>query len=172
MAARKMPRQKPGKSKQDYGTPDDFIRAVEARWGPLDIDLAARKDNSVAPECITPEEDTLKTPWIPRIAGMNAFLNPEFADIEPYAAKCSAIGPHMLGGRIIMLTPASVGSAWFRRHVHRKAMVIALGHRMIFKGTPPNPKTGKPDAYPKDLMLSVFGPGLAGFDVWPWKEER
>jgi hypothetical protein len=35
MSKRKMPEQKPGRSKQDYGTPWDFIKAVEARFGKL-----------------------------------------------------------------------------------------------------------------------------------------
>ena len=36
-----MPAQKPGRSKQNYGTPDAFIKAVEDRYGPLMFDLAA-----------------------------------------------------------------------------------------------------------------------------------
>lgn len=32
-------------SKQDYATPDDFIRAVEARFGPIQFDLAAHSGN-------------------------------------------------------------------------------------------------------------------------------
>lgn len=165
-----MPPQKPSTSRQDYGTPDDLLAAIAERWGRIDVDLAARADNAVAPEYVTPEEDTLATPWVPRFEGVTAFLNPEFKNIAPYAAKCCAVGPDMKEGRIIMLTPASVGSQWFVNHVHRKALVLALHPRLIFKGTLPNPKTGKVDAYPKDCMLSIFAPGLVGFDMWRWKE--
>ena len=41
MIARTMPAQVPGKSKQDYGTPIELIRAVEAKFGRLAFDLAA-----------------------------------------------------------------------------------------------------------------------------------
>lgn len=40
------PIQKPGRSKQDYGTPWEFIRAVERRWGKLHVDLAAHSENA------------------------------------------------------------------------------------------------------------------------------
>jgi hypothetical protein len=56
---KRVPKQKPGKSKQDYGTPWELIRAIEARWGKLTIDLAARADNAKAPLFITPEENSL-----------------------------------------------------------------------------------------------------------------
>lgn len=48
-----MPAQKPGKSKQDYGTPKDFIDAVAARFGPLVVDLAAHAGNAKCLEFIT-----------------------------------------------------------------------------------------------------------------------
>lgn len=159
------PKQKPGKSKQDYGTPWAFIRAVEKRWGPLAIDLAARADNAKAPRFITPEADSLssRNPWSPWCREI-AWLNPEFADIAPWAAKCAANAEvyRAGGGRIIMLTPASIGSEWFEAHVHRKAMVIGLRPRLTFEGTS--------DPYPKDLMLSIFGEA-PGFDTWRWDRE-
>lgn len=167
-----MPRQKPGRSAQDLGTPDDFIRAVESRWGAIDIDLAARADNAVCVDFISPEEDSLAVDWLPRLVGLNCWLNPEFGNIEPFVEKCARVGPHLKGGRIIVLTPASVDSRWFFRHVKEKAMVIALRQRMVFKGAPINPKTGKPDGFPKGLMLSVFAPGMVGFTTWGWKEEQ
>lgn len=163
------PAQKPGRSKQDYGTPWEFIRAVEARWGCLDIDLAARADNAKAPLFITPEEDSLTTLWS-RHSARYAWLNPPFAKLWEWAHRCRCYAEDFrkAGGRIFLLTPASIGSDWFAEHVHGKALVLGLRPRMIFDGTPPNPKTGKPDPYPKDLMLSVFGE-TSGFDTWKWK---
>ncbi len=40
-------------------------------------------------------------------------------------------------------------------------MVLGLSPRLTFEGTK--------DPYPKDLMLSVFGYGMNGFDTWRWK---
>jgi phage N-6-adenine-methyltransferase len=156
------PRQTPSRSKQDYGTPWAFIRACEARWGTFDIDLAAHADNAKAPAYLSPKEDSLSVPWGAhfRSAPTLAWLNPPFGEIEQWAAKCAeeTLQPSSL--RIIMLTPASIGTVWFREHVHRKALVLGVGPRLTFEGAT--------DPYPKDLMLSLFGLGEVGFDVWWW----
>ena len=65
--------------------------------------------------------------------------------------------------------PNSIGSCWFAEFVLDKAFVRGLAPRIPFDGTPINPKTGKPDGYPKDLMLSIFGLGKTGLDQWRWK---
>lgn len=155
------PAQKPGSSRQDYGTPWELIRAVEARFGRLDVDLAARADNAKAPRFIPPEQDSLVVPWAAYLGPALAWLNPEFADIDPWAAKCSEETGPSSRLRVIMLTPASVGSNWFAEHVHRKALVLALSPRLKF--------VGAKDVYPKDCMLSLFGFGAPGFDVWRWR---
>ncbi len=154
------PVQKPGRSKQDYGTPRAFIAAVEARWGPLVADLAASKENAKAPEYLTEADDSLTVPWAERWPTGNLWLNPPFADIFPWAQKCD-VEAHHRHGLIFLLTPASIGSNWFAVNVNRAAMVLGLSPRLTFEGTS--------DPYPKDLMLSIFGPGLNGFDTWRWK---
>jgi len=161
------PRQNPGKSRQDYETPPEFIKAIESRWGPIDWDLACRRDNCKSQTQLGyffPEVDALKQPWAIELRDMNVWLNPEFADIEPWAAKCALEGPAMRRGRIFMLTPAAVGSNWYHDHVKGKAMVLALRSRIQFVGTTAG--------YPKDLVLSVFAPGMVGFDDWDWKGNK
>jgi phage N-6-adenine-methyltransferase len=156
-------RQKPGRSKQDYGTPADFIAACERRFGPLTIDLACRTDNCKAPHGIYFDEgyDSLAETWGDKIGSGVGWLNPPFADIAPWARRCSMVGATLTTGRILMLTPASIGSNWFEEHVHGTAYVIGLSPRMTFEGAS--------DPYPKDLMLTVFGGGVRGFDTWRWK---
>lgn len=163
-----VPKQKPGRSKQDYETPRIFLDALEKRFGKMDVDLAATRKNAKAPICLTLEEDSLTYHWASSWPDENLFLNPPFADIEPWAAKCAEEGPKMIRGRIFLLTPASIGSDWFARNVYGQAMVLGLSPRIPFDGTPINPKTGRPDGYPKDLMISVFGAGMHGFDCWRW----
>jgi hypothetical protein len=82
------PKQNRHKSKQDYVTPWEFIHAVEARWGPLAVDLAASDANARAPDWFTEEDDTFAQDW-DRLASMLAWLNCEFGDIPRYAAKCA-----------------------------------------------------------------------------------
>ncbi len=154
------PIQKPGKSKQDYGTPREFIAACEARFGPIVCDLAASPHNAKCATYITQEEDTFAVDWAERFPAGTLWLNPEFADIEPYAERCAAMASRR-HGLILLLTPASIGSNWFARHVNRKAMVLGISPRLQFEGTTA--------PYPKDLSLSVFGMGLNGFDCWRWK---
>jgi len=131
------PKQKPGSSKQDYGTPWPLIRAIEARWGPLTIDLAARSDNAKCPEFITPQEDSLRQNWIERIGSGAAWLNMEFADIDPWVKKSSiwfVESPRQ--GSIITLTPASIGSEWFAEHCENKMKTVGLRPRLKFEAPP------------------------------------
>lgn len=151
-----------GGSKQDYGTPWDFIRAVERRFGPITFDLAASPHNAKHERYFSRQDNSLKQDWH-KIDGL-LWLNCEFALIEPWAAKCREEA--LLGARIALLTPASVGSVWFSRHVHRRALSLGLSPRLTFEG--------EKSPYPKDLMLSLFGPVGAvpwcpGFDVWRWR---
>lgn len=152
-------------TKQDYGTPDDFIDAVTLRFGVLAIDLAATSENRVAPVHIGLDNgwNSLEANWAYAVKPATiGWLNPPFEDISPWAAKCAETAPELrAGARILLLVPASIGSEWFRVHVHGKAFVHGLNPRLTFKGcTAP---------YPKDCMLAEFG-ASPGFDVWRWKE--
>lgn len=153
-----MPVQKPHRSRQDYGTPRDLLDVVERGFGAIGFDLAASDENAVAPSYYTEADDALgvSTPWP---SDRLCWLNPPFARIAPWAARC-AIEAHA-GKRILLLVPASIGSAWFASYVHKRSLVLALRPRLTFDGcsTP----------YPKDCILAVYGFGETGFDVWEWK---
>ena len=149
-------------SKQDYGTPWDFLDAVESRFGKLAFDLAATDENTVVPDDgvlklhYTPQDDSLSQCWTQHKGLL--WLNPPFARISPWVKKCDE--SHGAGRVILLLTPASVGSNWFSVYVYRKAYVLFLRPRLTFRGAD--------DPYKKDCMLSVYGWG-PGFDVWRWK---
>jgi len=152
-----------GRSKQDYGTPLEFIGAVEERFARLSLDLAATHENKKAlyyygPDHTYPERrDALALNW--RDDNGNLWLNPPFANIEPWAAKASECWQRK--GFLFLLTPASIGTDWFARHCHGRGYVLGLSPRLTFEGTA--------DPYPKDLSLTVFGYGMRGFDTWRWK---
>lgn len=150
------PRQKRYRSKQDYETPWEVVRALERRFGPFAVDLAAREDNKKAPVCITEQENGLAVEWR-RLTGL-LWLNPPFANIDPWAAKCAE--ESRLGARIVMLTPASVSTSWFMRHVHSVARVVFLRPRITF--------VGADTPYPKDLMLTLWGLAEPGYEPWSW----
>ncbi len=160
---RAMPAQRPGKSKQDYATPDDFIAAVKKRFGIREFawDLAADASNTKAVWFFDEEDDSLKQDWT-KLKG-DLWLNPPFADIDPWAAKCAAAnlwGCHSGRlARIFFLTPLSSAN-WFARHVDGKALVILLNGRLSFDGKAP---------YPKDCMISCFGV-KPGYECWNWRK--
>lgn len=147
-----------GKSKQDVETPPIFIRAIVAKFGLLSFDLAASPHNAKNPNYFTKEQNSLIQPWH-ELRGL-LWLNPEFDPIGPWVEKCAKEAA--LGAKILCLTPASVGSNWFRDFVHKKALVLALNGRITF--------VGSTDPYPKDLMISAYG-FTPGFDVWKWTDD-
>jgi hypothetical protein len=171
-----MPAQKPGKSKQDYGTPPEFLDAVEERFGDLTWDCAATAENSVVDGGRYFSEagvDALTADWrhyFKRDAAPPPLLwfNPTFSGIaHQWAPLVSRWTTELPWLRLLFFTPAAVGSEWYRKHVEDRAMVLALNPRMTF--------VGESDPYPKDLMLSCFGFGVTGFRQWRWlpsAEER
>lgn len=175
-----MPAQKPGKSRQDYGTPWELIRAVEARWGKLALDLAAHDngDNAKAPAWFGESDDYLKQDFTPGLGLPDDALcwcNPPFENIAPWAAKWGADAK--LGARIIALVPASIGAEWFAAHAFAKARVVALRPRLAFEGG--GHQKGCADetcmgcqTYPKDCMLLLYGKvdnNGSLLETWRWK---
>lgn len=155
--SRTMPKQKPRRSEQVVCTPKEFIRLVCVRLGcKFFIDLAALKSNAICNNYITPEEDSLSCLWKEHIPEWTwAWLNPPYANIAPWVKKASKSNR-----KIVVLVPASVGSNWWRDHVHEQAWVLFLNGRITFEGH----KAG----YPKDLALLVYGLE-PGYDIWDWK---
>lgn len=156
-----------GASKQDYATPQNFIQAVERRWGHISFDLAAHAKNTKAKRWFGPgglAPDSLVEKWgdILRPGGkQNLWLNPPFNDIRPWARKCAEVTPHLklIGARLLFLVPAAVGSNWFADCVFGVAPVFFLRPRLSFDGK---------NSYPKDLMLVAYGAAVSTFECWRW----
>jgi len=164
---RQMPKQKPGKSKQDYSTPKEFIDAVKKKFGIREFayDLAASLENTKAKFFFCEEENSLAQEW--RKLRGDLWLNPPFANIAPWAERCAASTEFVAetaranlkpARRIFLLVPAAVGSNWFAQHVFNKARVLLLNGRISFDGVAP---------YPKDLILAIYGE-KPGIEVWRW----
>jgi len=163
----------PGSSRQDYGTPQEFLLSVKTLLQITSFwkDLAASPENAVASRYYTVDNDALliRNGWESPYFGWN-WLNMPFRKIEPWVEKAhqtESVGNHAV------LVPASVGSAWWRKWVHRKATVLFLEGRLTF--------VGEIDPYPKDcaLLLYPFGKGLTRFgstvhhyNVWDWRKKE
>lgn len=155
--------QKPGRSKQDFGTPDEFIAAVERRFGQIGFDLAASQENARAPVFFDEAADSLKQSWSFEhlFRAKVVWLNPPFGDIRPWAAKLDA-ECRFLSRWTLMLVPASMGSKWWADHVLNKCCAFGIT-RMTFKGAD--------SMYPKDLALLAYGYGVTGTGFWAWRDE-
>lgn len=159
------PAQKPGRSKQDYGTPDAFLEAIARRFGRVDFDLAASCENAKASTFFTLEagQDSLAHDWVNLRDEFDetvrvAFCNPPFADIRPWAAKCESV--RYLPRWTLMLVPASMGSLWWADHVLGKCQADGIP-RLQF--------VGAEGLYPKDLALLCYGFGVGGAGYWDWR---
>lgn len=168
-----MPAQKPGKSKQDYATPIEFLVAVKKLLGLVtqgfSIDLAADRGNRVCEEYFDEALDAL-SPDSPGVRGHEdwsfytgatgwGWLNPPYANIGPWAKKCVEQSDR---AHIAFLVPAGVGANWFRDYVHGKARVLLLNGRLTFGGCA--------QPYPKDCIICLYGPDVkVGYDVWSWR---
>lgn len=159
MTSRYMPEQKPGRSKQDYETPAEFIEAVKSRLNisRFEVDLAASGNNAKAAVYIDEETNSLEQCWIDWTGPGWAWLNPPFGHIEPWARKCAKSGI-----KIAFLVPAGVGANWFRDWVDGKALVLFLNGRLSFDGIAP---------YPKDCILCLYGVE-PGYEVWDWRKQE
>lgn len=152
--------------KQTYGTPREFITALERRFGSrVGFDLAASAENSKAASpgglYFTEEDDALKQDWSSLNGSKLVFLNPPFKDIDPWAEKLRAC--KMLARFTVMVVPASIGSLWFAKHVQ--------GH-LYYDGIPRLTFEGETQPYPKDLALIVAGYRMQGSGYWDWRAQR
>lgn len=148
------------RSEQAVSTPWEFIRAVEARFGPIAVDLAATDENTKGPRWITPEQDTFTADWYRMLDGGLGWLNPEFDPMKKWVQKCAnEVGK---GAEFLVLSPASVGSNWFWDYVQPFATVYCVTPRLIFEGSS--------DPYPKDLILSHYNQNPNHeLQRWKWK---
>ncbi len=158
------------RSSGGVATPVEFLRAVKDRFGQIVFDLAASKENCAtdspmmlngSPRFYSKEDDALTQNWSAKYSGHGLmWLNPPYSDISPWAERCAHFGA--IGVRIAFLTPAAVSTNWYADHVRDYAMVFGVRPRLTF--------VGHNAPYPKDMILSLYGWGMRGFDTWNWRD--
>ena len=161
-SGRVVPQQRPGRSKQDYQTPPEFLDAVRRRLqiGDFAIDLAATKENTVCEDYYTVTDNALVQPWVRIGLGSWGWCNPPFANLRPWVEKAyRETADHYAS--TAMLVPAGVGSNWWRDFVHQKCLVLLLNGRITF--------VGESTCYPKDCCLLLYSPkSTPSYEVWTW----
>jgi hypothetical protein len=173
-------------SKQDYQTPGDLFHACETRFGHVVLDLAAHSENRKHERYFAPctgplgplpfdseayAIDSFDQDWTaisekfrnPEDGGPGLlWLNCEFNDIATWSKRCREEGER--GASILLLTPASVGSNWFRRNIASAADVYLLNGRPSFIPG---------QTFNKDCIISLYGPRCDGsIHVWDWKNDQ
>jgi hypothetical protein len=165
-------------SKQDYKTPKEFVKAVEKRFGPITLDLAARDYNKVCDRylapCTGPEGplpyddnaygiDSFDYNWADiygRLGGL-FYLNCEFGSIDKWAARCLAESAK--GAVITLLIPYGTTKA-FRKQVLKHADLYLLEGRLQFIPG---------ESFPKDCLIAHYYPGSGGhLCFWDWKTDE
>lgn len=174
-----MPVQRPGKSKQNYQTPIELLKAIKLRFKIDEFawDLAADKENTVVPTFFPGQsqleqkryyneaDDSLTQSWTK--GGWN-WCNPPYADIEPWVAK--AAREAQAGAQTVMLVPASVGSNYWRIWVEPYAYQSFLNGRLCFIPDWQAQGFKSPPLYPKDCALLLYTPwGFIGHEIWNWR---
>lgn len=160
-----MPLQKPGKSRQDYGTPPDLLMAVQNRLGqPFGFDVACTSTNSVAARGFYFDrgENALagEISWARHARGKWAWLNSPYDRLDLWTERAS--WEAALGLSLAMLVPASVGSLWWKQYVEPFAYALHLCPRVTF--------VGETTPYPKDTSILIYTPlRLRGAETWVWK---
>lgn len=158
-------------SSGDIWTPWAFIRAVEKKFGPLTVDLAASGSQSAKAErWITPEADSLKQDWVEIVGRGLGWDNCPYSNITPWAKKHA--DSWQRNARTLLLVPASIGANWYWNYVEPFATVYSVG-RMVFDNCYSR-KTGEliTTSYPKDLILCHYGEyPSSGLKRWRWELE-
>lgn len=92
------------------------------------------------------------------------WLNCEFGDCDVWARECVRQS-RSKDVRIVLLTPASVGSNWARDVIfpHARVVTILSGRISFAHGAP----------FPKDCMLSLFtGEDPQELCIWDWRTDK
>jgi phage N-6-adenine-methyltransferase len=142
-----------GEANQNASTPWPFIRAVEEKFGPLTIDLAASDTNAKAGRWITEEQNALVQDWAALTHDGLGWNNCPFANITPWARYHAQ--QVQLGSRTLLLVPASVGANWYWDWVVPYADVYSIG-RLVFDDCFDRHGELITTPYPKDLILCHY----------------
>lgn len=117
-------------ARQDWGTPWDFFKAQDAKFGPFDLDVCATPENAKCARFYTPEQNGLDRPWTGR-----CWMNPPFGrEIGKWVRKASE-EVRKKAECVVCLLPARTDTAWWHDYIERNAArIIFLRGRLTFEG--------------------------------------
>ena len=132
---------------KQWGTPQDFFKQQEIKYGPFDMDVCATSENAKCWEFISPERDALTQPW----HGV-CWMNPPYGrDIGKWILKAwreTCMPGHAL--RVVALLPSRTDTRWWQDYVQKYATRIEfIRGRLKFEGAV--------NSAPFPSAIAVFG---------------
>lgn len=117
--------------KHDWAPPWPLFRELDARFGPVELDVCATAQNSKCQNFFSPEDDGLHQVW----HGV-CWMNPPYGRALPHwMAKAVNEIKMERAERVICLLPARTDTAWWHRYVLPFAAEIHyLRGRIRFEG--------------------------------------
>ncbi len=147
-------------------TPKRFVHAMVQKFGPIEWDLAANAEHTVAPNFFDIQQDSLAQDWT-KCTGLK-YCNMPFDRIGPWVEKAhewkEKLFPIGDAKSLLLLVPGSIDSNWWEEHVHEHCFEWRLKGRVPFY--PDKPKWG----FPKPLVLLEYHPCVQpGVGYWDWR---
>lgn len=113
-----------------WATPPELVRALEAEFGPFDLDPCCLPDTAKAPRYYTEADNGLLRPWFGRV-----FLNPPYSKPSIWLEKAISETTTTGGADLVVaLLPVSSDTRWFHRLVIDKAEIRFIQGRVRFLG--------------------------------------
>lgn len=153
---------------QNYRSPPELLRAVVERFGRFTFDAACLSTDAVAPEGYAFDRgfDALARDWR-ELAGHVVWCNPPWRLAGRFAAKAAASCC-----KVLLNCQLAPDAAWYERHVHGRALVLALNPRVPYLNQDGSPaftdKAGKALGINRPAMVAAYGFGQVGFEPWRW----
>lgn len=115
--------------RHDWATPWPLFRAIEAEYGPFDLDVCATAENAKCERYFTPEDDALSRAWQGR-CWMNPPYGREVARWMLKAAQEASVGC----ATVVALLPVRTDTAWWQNYVMQANEIVYLKGRVTFEG--------------------------------------
>lgn len=157
-------------AQQDWRTPRDLFRAVDALAGGFTLDAAADAENHLVPRWLGPgsyrRSDALTCSWVDSYNGERVWLNPPYGrDLPKFAAKAVAEVTAERSLTVWMLVPARVDTRWWKLLMERADEVRFIAGRVRFETA-----EGAKDAAPfPSAIVRLRHDGGNPRVVWGWR---
>jgi phage N-6-adenine-methyltransferase len=158
-----------GAIRQRWATPRELIEAIERRVGSLYLDVCAESHTAKAPRWYGPgstvAENGLWAPW-----ERNAWCNPPYGEIEPWAAQAIEQARENATLRVLLLVPPRTDQRWWHYLLNQPELAhcCALRPRVAFDA-PAESVHARAPSFPVVIWEVTQQPRLLP-RAWDWRD--